>query len=428
MTRTTMRPRGQLRWWRLIAALAVLVLVAAACGDDDDDDDGGTSDTSTETVADTGADTGATETTTAASDGGTDTSTADTTAATDGETAAGTVAGCEDAVTDPADLSPDREPARCESGAPAAVPLAETTPFTVTVGAPQAEFAAILYLAETQGEFDAENLDVTIQTLPANDAWPLLAQGDVDAVWSGPEAAFHNLIAQDFNLRWVMGNYFPAPESQTGLWASTASGITDISELAGGTIGSLVGPGSVVMYPIAASLAEAGVSVTEVEVATFPAADILPALQNGAVDAAWILDPGWSALVDDPAYTFLQGQPPGEPLGGLGIGPSVLDDNREAGVAFVRALIRTVNTYLAGDYKADTATVDLIAQAQGLDTTETLLSVPSLIWDWEIREGTSTRVQETMIELGSVEYDTPIPETETIDRSFFLEATGHAEG
>jgi NitT/TauT family transport system substrate-binding protein len=424
MTRTDRRPRGQLRWWRLIATLAVLALVAAACGDDDDDDDAETSDT---TSAETSADTNATDTTTDASDAPTDTTSADTTAETDAEAAAGTVAGCEEALTDPADLSPDREPARCESGTPAAVPLAETTPFTVTVGAPQAEFAAILYLAETQGEFDAENLDVTIQTLPANDAWPLLAQGQVDGVWSGPEAAFHNLIAQDFNLRWVMGNYFPAPESQTGLWASEASGITDISELAGGTIASLVGPGSVIMYPIAASLAEAGVSVTEVEVATFPAADILPALQNGAVDAAWILDPGWAALVDDPAYTFLQGQPPGEPLGGLGFGPSVLDENREAGVAFVRALIRTVNTYLAGDYKADTATVDLIAQAQGLDTTDTLLSVPSLIWDWEIREGTSTRVQETMIELGSVEYDTPIPETETIDRSFFLEATGHTE-
>jgi NitT/TauT family transport system substrate-binding protein len=421
--------RSTRRWWRLVALLAVLAVVAAACGDDDDDDDGGADETTvTEAPADTTADTGAAEeTTTSAGEGTGDTSAESTPATDDGEAAAGTVAGCEDAFTDPADLSPDREAARCEPGSPAPVPLAEPADITITVGAPQAEFTSLIQIAQSRGEFEAENLNVTIEVLPASEAWPLLGQGEVDAVWSGPEAAFHNLIAQDFDIKWVMGNYFPAEESQTGLWASAASGITEVADLEGGTIGSIVGSGSVIMYPIGAVLEEAGLSITDIAVQTIPPAEMLGALTNGAVGAAWILDPSWAALVDDPNYTFLAGQPPAEPLGGLGFGPTLLEENREAGVAFIRALIRTINTHFVGDYKADADLIAEIQEVQALDNTDALLSVPSLIWDWEIREGTSTRVQGQFIALGSVDYDEPLPETETIDRSFYLEATGHED-
>ena len=86
--------------------------------------------------------------------------------------------------------------------------------------------AAVLFLAQEEGEFEAENLNVSIETIASNDAWPMLAQGQVDAVWSGPEAAFMNLIDQGFDLKWVMGNYSPSPESKTGLWTGSSSGIT----------------------------------------------------------------------------------------------------------------------------------------------------------------------------------------------------------
>ena len=71
------------------------------------------------------------------------------------------------------------------------------------------------------------------------------------------------------------------------------------------------------------------------------------------MDSAWLLDPVWRRVDGDQKYAFLGGQPQGEPLGGALYGPNLLQRDPDAGVAFLRAYIRTVNTYFAGDYKAD---------------------------------------------------------------------------
>jgi NitT/TauT family transport system substrate-binding protein len=336
------------------------------------------------------------------------------------------VAGCAaTAWTDPADLAPDRKPARCAPGMPAAKPLPRKTKITVASSTGSAEFVTPVKLGIANGEFAKENLEVEFKQLSVADSIPLLAKGDLDAIWSAPEAAFFNGLNQRFEMRWVLGNFSSAPGSKSGLWARVPNGTAPgaVKFGADSRVGTLIGKGSVIMYPMRQVLREHGADLKKVRFTSLGGpADVVTALENGGVEAAWVVDPAWKQLDGKPGLTFLGGQPLGEPLGGMIYGPSMLRTNPDAGVAFVRALIRIYNTYLTGDYKKNDTVVKQIASALGL-TPEALKAVPSPRWDWEIRKGTSDRLQQAYLEGGAL--GKAVPETEAVDRTLYAEAVGH---
>ncbi|MYT75916.1 MULTISPECIES: ABC transporter substrate-binding protein [unclassified Streptomyces] len=326
--------------------------------------------------------------------------------------------------TDPADLAADRKPARCASGAPAPVKLDRTRKLTIATGTLSAEYVAPLEMAVEKGEFKKEGLDVTLKVLPTPDALPLLAKGDIDAQWAAPEAAVMNGILGGFDIKWVAGNFSPDPQSKSGLWVrlkngESASGVS----MAGRKMGTMIGKGSVISYPMNTALKKHGGGLDKIQFQQLGSADVLTALQNGGVDSAWLLDPVWRKVDGDAHYAFLGGQPLGEPLGGLLFGPNLLSEDPDAGVAFLRAYIRTVNTYFAGDYKKDPAFVSELATLLKTDK-QVLESTPSLRMDWEIRAGTTDRLQKAYTAAG-VSTGDPLPESKTVDRKLYEEAVGH---
>ncbi|WP_329122541.1 ABC transporter substrate-binding protein [Streptomyces sp. NBC_01465] len=328
--------------------------------------------------------------------------------------------------TDPADLAPDRAPARCDKNTPAPKPLAKKRKLTIATGTLAAEYVAPLELAVQKGEFTKENLDVELKVLPTPDALPLLAKGDIDAQWAAPEAAVMNGINGGFDIKWVAGNFSPAPASKSGLWVRLKDGETAASaSLKGDRMGTMIGKGSVISYPMEKALKDHGSSLTDIGFQQLGSADVLTALQNGGVDSAWLLDPIWRKVDGDAKYAFLGGQPLGEPLGGVLFGPSLLNKDPDAGVAFLRAYIRTVNTYFAGDYKSDPAFTASLATL--LKTDEAILkSTPSLRMDWEIRKGTTDRLQKSYLDAGVMK-GSALPEDRTVDRSLYAEAVGHKQ-
>ncbi|MEU9110853.1 ABC transporter substrate-binding protein [Streptomyces sp. NPDC048483] len=335
------------------------------------------------------------------------------------------VAGCGTASwTDPADRSPGRTPARCDKGTPAPAPLRKHRTLTVATGTLNAEYAAPLRLAIAKGEFKKEGLDVRLKVLPTPEALPLLAKGDLDALWAAPEAAVVNGVNGGFDIRWVAGNFSPDPKSRSGLWArlKNGRGASSVS-LKGATMGTMIGKGSVIMYPMARTFAAHGADMNSVAFQQLGSSDVLTALTGGGVDCAWLLDPVWRRIAGDRTYTFLGGQPQGEPLGGALYGPNLLHQDPDAGVAFLRAYIRTVNTYFAGDYKADKAFVTELAKLLKVDA-GVLASVPPLRMDWEIRKGTAARLQKAYRDAG-VTKGAPLPENRIVDRSLYAEAVGH---
>ncbi|WP_327401428.1 ABC transporter substrate-binding protein [Streptomyces sp. NBC_01288] len=326
--------------------------------------------------------------------------------------------------TDPTDVSPTRVPARCEPLAPPAQPLPKTRKLTIATGTLSAEYVAPLEVAVDKGEFKKEGLDVTLKVLPTPDALPLLAKGDIDAMWAAPEAAVMNGVKGGFDIKWVAGNFSPDPKSKSGLWVKLKKGeaAADV-RMAGRRMGTMIGKGSVIAYPMEKALATHGGGLDKIQYQQLGSADVLTALQNGGVDSAWLLDPVWRKVDDNPRYAFLGGQPLGEPLGGMLYGPSLLNDDLDAGVALLRAYIRTVNTYFAGDYKADPSFVAYLAKLLKADES-VLKSTPSLTMDWEIRAGTTTRLQSAYKAAGVLK-GPALPESKTVDRSLYEEAVGH---
>ncbi|MBZ4015106.1 ABC transporter substrate-binding protein [Streptomyces purpurogeneiscleroticus] len=335
------------------------------------------------------------------------------------------VAGCgARAWTDPADLAEDRRPARCDKGAPAARPLKKKRSLTIATGTLNAEYVAPVRMALAKGEFAKEGLDVRLKVLPTPEALPLLAKGDLDVLWAAPEAAVLNGIAGGFDIRWVAGNFSPDPRSKSGLWARLGKGETARSvSLKGASLGTMIGKGSVIMYPMDRSFARHGARTDSVTFQQLGSSDVLTALTGGGVDAAWLLDPVWRTVDGNKRYAFLGGQPQGEPLGGALYGPNLLQQDPDAGVAFLRAYIRTVNTYFRGDYKADRAFAAELARLLKVDA-DVLTAVPSLRMDWEIRKGTADRLQRAYRDARVTE-GPPLPESRLVDRSFYAEAVGH---
>lgn len=279
-------------------------------------------------------------------------------------------------------------------------------------------------MAIAKGEFLKENLDVELKQMPSSDANTLLAKGELDAVYSAPEAGMVNAAKQGFNVKWVLGNYSADPKSKTGVWARVKDGQNPESiDLKGARFASLVGKTSIIMYPIETVLQKHNTKVTDLDFKQLDAQGVSQALENGGVEAAWLLDPVWKQFENKPGYAFLGGQPAGEPLGGMLYGPNLLEKNREAGTAFARALIRTINTYFAGDYKADPAFTAELATVLG-SKPELLSAVPSLVTDWEIRQGTTDKAQKMFVE-GKVVEAPALTEDKLVDRSFYAEAVGH---
>ncbi|MEV7193438.1 ABC transporter substrate-binding protein [Streptomyces sp. NPDC093510] len=326
--------------------------------------------------------------------------------------------------TDPADLSPDRKPARCAPDTPAPEPLADERSLTIATGTLSAEYVAPLQMAVEKGEFAKENLNVDLKVLPTPDALPLLAKGDVDAQWAAPEAAVMNGITSGFDIKWTAGNFSPDPRSKSGLWVRLKKDETAARvPMAGRKLGTMIGKGSVIAYPMNKALKKHGGGLDEIQFQQLGSADVLTALQNGGTDSAWLLDPVWRKVDGDKRYAFLGGQPQAEPLGGLLFGPNLLKKDPDAGVALLRAYIRTVNTYFAGDYKADKAFATKLAKL--LDTDEdVLLSTPPLRMDWEIRKGTTDRLQDAYRAAGVSKGD-KVPEKKAVDRTLYEEAVGH---
>lgn len=386
----------------LLVAAAMFVATLAACGDDDDSTAASADDTpqATSTTAEPSS----------------------------------TIEGCgEGASTDIDDLSAERQPARCDAGFPAPQPLATPTKI-VLANAFKSEYVAPIILADQLGEFAKENLEVEIVSIGLEDALPQMRNGTIDAANGAPNASVFNADAGGLEVRWVLGNFFPPSAGdtsvpQTGLWARrdifSDPDEPDLRELEGRRVASAVGLASVIAYPIAQAFDEAGADFGAIEFTQVPSTDMVAALENDAVDAAWLLDPFWTQLQDSPDFMLVATQPPGEPLGGIFFGERLLGEDREAGKALIRALIRTVNTYLDGDYHTDDTVMNAIAEITAIPV-ERIRATPALQFDWEIRGGTIDRAQQYFRQFGVLNYDHEIPEDDLVDRSLYLEVVGAA--
>jgi NitT/TauT family transport system substrate-binding protein len=332
------------------------------------------------------------------------------------------------AATDPADLASGRTVARCAPGAPAPQPLAEPASLTIGLRATTEDLAPIL-LADHYDEFAQENLRVELtEHASAAELFGALEDGEVDVVVGELDAPFFDSAFEGSGAQVALGGALPSAgddtaRPQTGLWLRTDQLTQDESwlDLEGHTFAAPDGIGDAVAYPIHLVTTQDDLSLNEVRTEAIGGQEAARRLAGGELTAAWLTDPYWQEMEDSEFDVELVATlPVAESISGVVLTERLLDDtrDREVGLAFTRAVIRTINSYLDEDYQDDPEVVTALVEVTGVSEEE-IVETPPWVFDWEIRSRTTDRIQEALVLLGGVIYEEEMPEDRLVDRSLY---------
>lgn len=310
-------------------------------------------------------------------------------------------------------------------GTPAPKPL--STKQSLKVGIPsKLELEAPALLAQTYGEFAKENLAVSFVTDTVPNLLTLLGQNKIDLVYAGAQALVFNALHDGVPIRWVSGVASSAPDS--GLFMSTKYGSSatdfDPKVLRGKNIG--VNPGGLAApseYGLYDAIRKAGLSPSDVTMTPFsdPAA-MVQALDSGTIDGATLGPPYTAAIRQGVAFQAEPGYPSTIQIAGYFATTQLLDSHRDAGVAFFRALERTVNTHLSGDYHRDTDVMTKMADQLGT-TVASLRAAPSVPFDFDVPGQSVTSLQQMYQSVpGTLQGSDLVKPNQLIDLSLVIDA------
>ena len=323
-------------------------------------------------------------------------------------------------------------------GTPAPRPLATKTTLTLSRGLLKGLAFSSVLLAQEMGEFTKENLDVRFVSENGVNSLLLMQQERIDGAFLSLNAGVFNAIGAGADVRFVLPFGSAGPGDQSGFWARRSvlapDGPFDPCSLGRGvrpdgtTVVSLsdtTGLASPVTIALARLIEQCpGQTLTSVRdrltVSTVVGANLLIALQQGAVDLAFLLSP----LPDAPgigsyaalAYSIGQNDP-GTDFAGWALGP-VRDKQPAVTEAFVRAVTRTVRTYLQGSYLANPDVLKALTQTLEVPAEQLSKSRPSVFRpDQRFRTGSGLAdLQGYWKDVGGLlSYDRPLDGSRVVD-------------
>ncbi|HEY7065699.1 MAG TPA: ABC transporter substrate-binding protein [Chloroflexota bacterium] len=220
------------------------------------------------------------------------------------------------------------------------------------------------YIAAEQGYFRAEGIEPEFVRLATTDLLPSLVAGQVDVV-AGiiVGSALFNAFARGIPVKIVADHGANLPNASGGAVVLgkdfVASGAYQRpADLRGRKVAltTLGGAPDLIMDRF---LRSDGLTIADVETVVMPFPDMLPALGNGAVDAAWSQEPFTTIgverglLVRGPTGHDIY---PDQQIGLLVFGERMLSD-RPLAVHFLRAYVRGVRDYVRAMQEHDPAAV-----------------------------------------------------------------------
>ena len=285
----------------------------------------------------------------------------------------------------------------------------------ITVAHVPSTLFAPLYIAQANGYFADEDLEVSLQTIQAGqDAVPLAASGQVDVVVAGFSAGLFSAVNTGLDVKVVgsMGISTGDPDaSPTALEVSTAlvdSGeIQTVADLEGRKIGVSGGPGAAGGYQLDVMLREAGLTIGDVETVNLSFPDMEAAIANGSVAAAVPPAPFTTKMEQSGVAVPLAVPPAGTVATGVIYGGAFADS--DAAQPFFDALARA-----AGELQGDAAKTDenlqILAEATGQDIA-VLEEVPFYTWlpDLAPQLDQLEAQQQTYLDAGLFDFDEIIP-------------------
>lgn len=336
--------------WLPIATVLLLSLAASACGDDDDAAAVGTS------------------------------------------TTASVASDAEDGAEDP--LAPR--------------PLAERTKVTISPIVAVEPFAAV-YLADHFGEFEKENLEVEISELGATDAYLLMSRGDVDLQIAGVNAGMMNLVSSGVDLRFIANAHQASGLGDDGLWVRNEN--FEDGDIVPSTLDGMkiaLGSGgyaSTAVLPVDEWLDANGGDLGDINPVAITGSDMLVAIEQGAVDAAYATAPISIQVRESGCCTLVTPQPPFA-ASAYAMTETFIEEEPDVARAIVRAIARTVRDHLQGDYHADEEVSTALSEILGIPV-EALRSQEPLVFDPDLGLDLDAleSLQRIWIDLDAVEYD-----------------------
>ncbi|HZR99491.1 MAG TPA: ABC transporter substrate-binding protein [Chloroflexota bacterium] len=164
--------------------------------------------------------------------------------------------------------------------------------------------SAPLMIAVEKGFFKEQGIDLQIEVAAGGaDVIPQLATGEIDVTHGGISPAMFNAIARGVEVR-VIGpmNIIPQGTGSTQLLIrkelADRGEIRSPADLRGRRI-AVNTSGSLVSWQLDKVLEREGMSIADVDRVIIPFPDMVPALANGSIDGAMIIEPFLSRSVND---------------------------------------------------------------------------------------------------------------------------------
>jgi NitT/TauT family transport system substrate-binding protein len=255
---------------------------------------------------------------------------------------------------------------------------------------------APLFIAQEEGYFAEQGLEVEfVKMISSGQAVPALTQGDVDIIAGALRINLLNAMVRGGEIGFVAGEGHIAPEGCVthALMARpelAASGeLDDPARLKGLRIAT--NPSVYTGYFLEKLLNTAGLTFADIEVENIPYPARPEALQKGTVDLATSAEPWITRMLQaGQAVVWMPFRDviPGFQLAVIIYGPTLLEQNPDAGRRFMVAYLKAVQQYNQGKSARN---LEILAKHTGLD--EELLT--SCCWP-EIRSDGTINCQSIL--------------------------------
>lgn len=308
---------------------------------------------------------------------------------------------------------------------PAPKPLHTMTSVTLTVPAKVESFAAPI-VAQMDGEFTKENLNVTVQLDPGGAASEPqeLAQGTAQITETGLNAGTLNAMSQGVGLRYVGYPYTYQVGDKEGFWVNKTylnkNGTLNKSKLSTFkiTLGT-AGVASSSALPVQQWLKKSGVSLSQVSISNLSGAALVTALQNGAVQGAYALSPYYQPLLSDSRFALVTPTPLA--TGVYEMSTQFIKQQPLVAQAIMRALIRTDRTDLTPNYRNNPSVMQILSTWLGIPVA-TINNNPPVVFSTDMNTAALgpllTGVQQMWFNVGGVlSFTKPLTVKQVVDPS-----------
>ena len=287
-----------------------------------------------------------------------------------------------------------------------------------------------MIIAQEKGYFAAQGLEVElIYFRNITEMVPLLASGDLDIAIGSHSANLFNAMGSGMPIK-LIGGVTKYPEGWEEYYAIRkelfdSGEVTEFADLSGRKI-AINAFGTFGEFLLMQLLAQADLSIDDVELVTLPPSDMSLAMANGAVDVATIWGPiAERSFADGVSVPLTWKFETSTQIASFVAGKRLLDsDNQEITIRVLTAVYKTLQEELTGpDYLKDEEISHIVQKYTDLPLAVINNTRPNpFIYDGKVDAESINRVQSYFWGRGYLDYSELLSTDEIVDESFLNEA------